>query len=174
MDVTKVDEVIDRYDCDKSWLVMILQDVQEVFNYLPVPALRHVAQRLELGLGHVYNVATFYSSLSLTERGRHLIRVCDGTACHLRSGPLVRDDIRRRLDIDAGETTKDKMFTLEVVACLGACALAPVMTVGTQYYGQMTPEKVRQTLETYRNDTTNGNRQIAAKHRDNKKTGGEV
>lgn len=152
MDLTKVDEVIDSYDGDKSWLVMILQDVQEAYNYLPVEALRHVAETLGLGLGHVCNVATFYRSFSLTERGRHLIRVCDGTACHLRGGPLLRDNICRELGIEEGETTPDKMFTLETVACLGACALAPVMTVGQQYHGQMTPEKVRQTIETYRDD----------------------
>ena len=154
MDLTKVDEIIDGYDGEKSWLVMVLQDVQETYNYLPAPALEHVADKLGVGMGHVYNVATFYSSFSLTERGRHLIRVCDGTACHLRGSDNLRDEITRRLGIKVGQTTPDKLFTLETVACLGACALAPVMTIGAEYHGQMTLDKVREVLEAYRNKAT--------------------
>ena len=150
MDLTKVDEIVAEYDVDKSWLVMVLQDVQEAYNYLPAPALRRVADRLDLGLGHVYNVATFYSSFSLEERGKHLIKVCDGTACHLRGAVNLRDEITRRLGITEGQTTADKMFTLEVVACLGACALAPVMAVGGQYHGQVTVGELQETLEAYR------------------------
>ena len=150
MDLKKVDEIVDGYDGDSSWLVMILQDVQDEYNYLPRPALKRVSELLDVSPSRVFNVATFYSSFSLTERGKHLIKVCDGTACHLRSGPLLRYEIERRLGIGEGQTTDDKMFTLEVVACLGACALAPVMTVGSQYHGQMTLEKVRQTLDEYR------------------------
>ncbi len=153
MDLTKVDEITESYDGDKSSLVMILQDVQDAYNYLPVPALRHVAKTLDVGLAHVYNVATFYSSFSLEERGQHLIRVCDGTACHLRGAINLRDEITRELGIKEDETTPDRMFTLETVACLGACALAPVMTVGKQYHGLMTPEKLRQTLDAYRSGT---------------------
>ncbi len=153
MNLTKVDEIIDRYNGDGSWLVMILQDVQEAFNYLPLQVLRHVSEVLGVSMSRIYNVATFYSSFSLTERGRHLIKVCDGTACHLRGARLLYDEIARTLKIDAGETTPDRVFTLETVACLGACALAPVMTVGSKYHGQMTREKLRHTLETYRNET---------------------
>ena len=152
MDLTRVDEIIDEYDGDKSWLVMILQDVQGVYNYLPAPSLRRVAGRLSLGMGHVYNVATFYSSFSLKERGKHVIRVCDGTACHLRGAVNLRDEITRQLGITEGETTADKMFTLEVVACLGACALAPVMAVGPQYHGQVTVDDLRETLEACRQE----------------------
>jgi len=151
MTPTKVDEILNRYECEDSWLVMILQDIQQEYNFLPAPALERVAEKLEVPLSRVYNVATFYSSFSLTERGKHLIRVCDGTACHLRGSSGLKDEITRQLGIEEGETTEDKMFTLEVVACLGACALAPVMTVGTKYHAQMTREKVREALETYRN-----------------------
>ena len=150
MTLTKVDKIIDEYQGEDSWLVMILQDVQEEYNFLPLPALERVAEKLNVPLSRVYNVATFYSSLSLTERGKHLIRVCDGTACHLRGFTNLRDEITRQLDIREGQTTEDKMFTLEVVACLGACALAPVMNIDGSYYGQMTPEKVRQTLAQYK------------------------
>jgi NADH:ubiquinone oxidoreductase subunit E len=150
MDLIKVDTIIEEYRRDKSWLVMILQDIQGVHNYLPPPALRRVAERLDVGLAHVYNVATFYSSFSLVERGRHLIRVCDGTACHLRGAVNLREEITRQLGITEGETTDDRLFTLEVVACLGACALAPVMSVGSEYHGQMTVDKLEETLEALR------------------------
>ena len=150
LDLAKVDEIIKGYGGDKSWLVMILQDVQEAYNYLPAPALERVAEVLGLSRSQVFNVATFYSSFSLEERGRYVIRVCDGTACHLRGAGNLRDQIRRLLGIGEGETTEDRMFTLEVVACLGACALAPVMSVSGEYYGQMTLEKIQQTLTQYR------------------------
>ncbi len=152
MDLSTVDRIIDSYDGEPASLVMILQDVQDACNYLPAPALKHVAGAMGVPLSRVYNVATFYASFSLTERGRHVIRVCDGTACHLRNSINIRDEICRRLGIEDGQTTDDKMFTLESVACLGACALAPVMVVGTEYHGQMTTEKVRETLEFYRNE----------------------
>ena len=151
MNLTAVDRIVDSYDGEKSSLVMILQDVQEACNHLPAPALERVSQRMSVPMSHVYRVATFYSSFSLTERGRHVIRVCDGTACHLRGSVNLRDEICRELNITVGETTEDKLFTLETVACLGACALAPVMTVGSEYQGQMTVEKVRETLDAYRN-----------------------
>ena len=150
MDLVKVDQIIEDFERDKSSLVMILQDVQDAYNYLPEPVMDHVAYLLDVPLSHVYNVATFYSSFSLTERGRHLIRVCDGTACHLCGALNLKEEIGRQLDIAVGETTPDKLFSLEVVACLGACALAPVMTVGHKYYGEMTPGKLRKTLELYR------------------------
>jgi NADH-quinone oxidoreductase subunit E len=153
MTLTKVDAIIDRYQNEDSWLVMILQDIQQEFNFLPKPALERVAEKLHIPLSRVYNVATFYSSFSLEERGKYLIKVCDGTACHLRGFTNLRDEITRQLGITPGKTTKDKMFTLEVVACLGACALAPVMTVNSAYYGQMTPKKIRETLEVYKKKT---------------------
>ena len=159
MELTKADEIVDEYQQDKSWLIMILQDIQEVYNYLPAEALDRVAERLGIALGQVYNVATFYSSFSLKPRGKHLVRVCDGTACHLRGAVNLREEITRLLGITEGQTTPDKMFTLEVVACLGACALAPVMTVGAEYHGQMTAEKLHQTLEEYsRSEKPVGNR----------------
>ena len=153
MNLKKVDEVIKKYDNNDSWLVMILQDVQEKYNYLPAEAIKRVAEKLQIPLSRVFNVATFYSSLSLAERGKHVIKVCDGTACHLRGFTNLRDEITRKLGIKENETTEDKKFTLEVVACLGACALAPVMTVGNEYHGNMTPEKVEETLNKYKRET---------------------
>ena len=146
MNLRKVDSLIKKYAADKSWLVMLLQDIQVEYNYLPQAALERVASKLNVPLTRVYNVATFYGSFSLTERGRHVIRVCDGTACHLRSTNSIRDEITRQLGIEKDQTTPDGKFTLEVVACLGACALAPVMTIDSEYYGGMTAEKVREVL----------------------------
>jgi NADH-quinone oxidoreductase subunit E len=150
MNLKKVDEIIDKYNGRDSWLVMILQDVQDEFNYLPEDALKHVAEKLNIPLSRVHSVATFYSSLSLTERGKYLIKVCDGTACHLRGFVNIRDKITREIGIEDGQTTSDKRFTLEVVACLGACALAPVMAVNSNYHGEMTLEKIEKTLNQYK------------------------
>lgn len=149
MNLKEIDEIINEYDGEDSSLVMILQDVQEEYNYLPATALERVAESLDVPLSRVYNVSTFYSSLSLTERGKHLIKVCDGTACHLRGFTNLRDEITRQLGIIEGQTTKDKMFTMEVVACLGACALAPVMAVDGKCYGNMNAEKLKAILDFY-------------------------
>lgn len=147
MNLRKVDNLIEKYGGDKSWLVMLLQDIQAEYNYLPQAALERVASKLRVPLTRVCNVATFYGSFSLTERGRHIIRVCDGTACHLRGTDSIRDEIMRQLAIGKDQTTSDGKFTLEVVACLGACALAPVIEIDSEYYGGMTPERVRDVLE---------------------------
>ncbi len=147
MKLSTVDNLIEKYGADESWLVMLLQDIQAEYNFLPRPALERVAAKLGVPLTRVYNVATFYGSFSLTERGRHILRVCDGTACHLRGTNAVRDEITRQLAIGEGETTPDGKFTLEVVACLGACALAPVITIDSEYHGGMTPERIREVLD---------------------------
>ncbi len=149
MNLKKVDEIIKKYNSNDSWLVMILQDVQQEYNYLPVDVIKHISEKLNIPLSRVFSVATFYSSLSLTERGKHLIKVCDGTACHLRGFVNIRDEISRQLGIEENETTEDKKFTLEVVACLGACALAPVMVVNTEYHGKMDATKIKETLDQY-------------------------
>jgi len=149
-DLKPVDAILEKYGCEASWLVMILQDTQEAYNWLPRPVLERVAERLDIPLSQVYNVATFYASFSLTRRGKHVVRVCDGTACHLKGATWLIKELERTLKVKEGGTTDDGLFTFETVACLGACALAPVMTVDTTYYGQMNPEKARKTLDRYR------------------------
>ena len=143
----KVDAILAEYPDPGGMLVGALQDVQEAYNYLPAAALEYVAEKLEVPLSHLYRLATFYSTFSLEERGKHIIRVCDGTACHLRGAVNLREEITRQLDIEPGQTTQDKMFTLETVACLGACALAPVMVVDDKYYEKVTPDRLRKILE---------------------------
>ncbi|MCK4999472.1 MAG: NADH-quinone oxidoreductase subunit NuoE [Anaerohalosphaera sp.] len=149
-DLTEVERIIAKYNGKDSWLVMILQDIQEAYNYLPEPTLELVAEKLNIPLSRVHSVATFYSSLSLQERGRHVIRVCDGTACHLKGFVNLRDEIERQTGLTEGQTTPDKRFSFEVVACLGACAIAPVMSVGNDYHGEMSAEKIKDVLSKYK------------------------
>jgi len=145
----KVVSVLDNYRRDKGMLVSILQDIQAEYNYLPRETLEQVSQGLDVPLSRVYSAATFFKALSLTPRGRHLINVCLGTACHVRGAVRVLEAMERDLDIKAGETTKDLKFTLETVNCVGACALGPVVIVDGEYFGQMKTEKVKGVLENY-------------------------
>jgi len=145
----RVVSVLDNYQRDKGMLVSILQDIQAEYNYLPRETLEQVSQGLDVPLSRVYSAATFFKALSLTPRGRHLINVCLGTACHVRGAVRVLEAMERDLDIKAGETTKDLKFTLETVNCVGACALGPVVIVDGEYFGQMKTEKVKGVLENY-------------------------
>jgi len=137
----KVDAIIEKYKRDKGFLVSILQDIQAEYNYLPKEALFDVSDSLGIPVSQVYGVATFYRAFSLTPRGRHLIQVCLGTACHVRGAPKVLEAIERKLKIKAGETTADKEYTLTTVNCLGACALGPVVVIDQEYHGQMNQSK---------------------------------
>jgi len=145
----QVDSVLERYQRDPGMLVAILQDVQAEHNYLPREALERVSEGLSVPLSQVYSVATFFKALSLEPRGRHLINVCLGTACHVRGAVKVLEAMERELAIKSGETTKDLAFTLETVNCVGACALGPVVIVDGEYHGQMNTEKVKGVLENY-------------------------
>jgi NADH-quinone oxidoreductase subunit E len=130
-------------------LIQVLQDIQAEFHYLPEEALREVAKALDLPLVQVYGVATFFKAFSLKPQGRHKCTVCLGTACHVRGAPNIIDGLERHLQIKSGETTKDMLFTLESVNCLGACALGPVVVVDGKYHGQMTPPKVKKMMADY-------------------------
>jgi len=131
-------------------LVGILQDIQAEYNYLPKEALVEVGQGLDIPLTQVYSVASFFKAFSLKPRGRHLINVCLGTACHVRGAVRILDEIERRLGIKAGETTKDLKYTLETVNCVGACALGPIVITDGEYSGQMKTDKVKNLLESYK------------------------
>ncbi|MBN1862795.1 MAG: NADH-quinone oxidoreductase subunit NuoE [Dehalococcoidales bacterium] len=145
----QVDSILKRYQRDPGMLVAILQDVQAEQNYLPREALERVGEGLGVPLSQVYSVATFFKALSLKPRGRHLINVCLGTACHVRGAVKVLEAIERELAIKSGETTEDLAFTLETVNCVGACALGPVVIVDKDYHGQMNSEKVKGVLKNY-------------------------
>ena len=144
-----MESILDNYQRDKGMLVSILQDIQAEYNYLPKEALVELSQALGAPLSQVYSVATFFKAFSLEPRGRHLINVCLGTACHVRRAVRVLEAIERELDIKASKTTKDLKFTLETVNCVGCCALGPVVIIDGEYYGQMKTDKVKALLENY-------------------------
>ncbi len=137
----KVCEILDRNGRDPNKLIPILQQIQEEYRYLPQRVLSFVAISLGLPPARVYGVATFYAHFALEPKGKYLIRLCDGTACHVRGSMKIYDALRAKLDLPDGQnTTKDMLFTVETVSCLGACGLAPVLMVNEDVHGQMTPE----------------------------------
>jgi NADH:ubiquinone oxidoreductase subunit E len=143
----KVKKHIKKYNSEKKALISILQDIQEEYNYLPQEALRIVSKTLGVPLIDIVGVATFYRAFSLEQRGNHLITVCLGTACHVRGGPKILEEFERKLNIEAGETSKDGQFSLETVACLGCCAIGPVVVVDGNYHAQTTIRKVGSILK---------------------------
>ena len=146
----KVKSFISKYSNEKKALLSILQDIQEEYNYLPKEALINVSKILDIPLIDVIGVATFYSSFSLKPRGKYIITTCLGTACHVKGGPKILNEFERKLNIPAGSTTADKQFTLETVACLGCCAIGPVVEVDGNYYSQTTIKTVNSILKKYR------------------------
>jgi NADH-quinone oxidoreductase subunit E len=146
----KVQQVLQKHQHDKSELVGILQDIQAEIGYLPKEVLQEASKGLNVPLSRVYSVATFFKAFSLKPRGRHLINVCLGTACHVRGATKVLERVEQELKIKAGETTPDLNFTLETVNCVGACALGPMVIVGEDYHGEMTPEAVGSVLANYK------------------------
>ena len=143
----RVDAILKRFDGPSGKVIGLLQDVQAEFNYLPEDALLYLSEKSGIPMSQLYAVARFYHAFSLQPRGKHIIRVCLGTACHLKGGGPIADAITRKLGIEHGQTTPDQMFTLERVNCLGACALAPVVTVDNKYYGKMTIVKMMKLVE---------------------------
>lgn len=146
----KVKKIVDRYGAKKNSLIAILQDIQEVFNYLPKEALIFLNRAMEVPLARIYEVATFYNAFSLTPRGKYLVDVCAGTACHVKGAFNLLESLERKLEIKCTETTKDEMFTLEKVRCLGCCSLAPVVRIGGDVYAYLTQDKIPKILRNYK------------------------
>jgi NADH:ubiquinone oxidoreductase subunit E len=146
-DLEKLDDILKKYEGEPGALIPVLQDVNQEYNYLPKYALKYVSEKLDVPLSQVYHVATFYTAFSLVPQGEHLIKVCQGTACHVRGTTRVLDEIERVLNIKPNETTPDLKYSLKTVNCLGACALGPVMVLDGDYHGQMNSSKVRKFLE---------------------------
>ena len=134
--------IVKKHGGDKSALIAVLQEIQEAFNYLPKDALTAAGKALGIPISRVYEVATFYNAFSLKPRGEHIVKICMGTACHVRGASAIQDKMERTLCIKPGETTADKKFSLETVNCVGACALGPVVVIDTEYHGQVTMAKV--------------------------------
>lgn len=138
----QLDKILSRYDGEKSDLIPILQEAQESFGYLPEGVMQKIARFLRLPESTVYGVGTFYAQFTFIPTGRKRVSVCRGTACHVRGGARILREVERRLGLKPGETSSDMEYSLETVACIGACALAPTMRIGKETYGQMTTRKV--------------------------------
>ena len=146
-----ISHLLEHYQPDegKGALMGLLQDIQEELGYLPVEALEAVSKHLKIPLSHIHGVISFYAQFSLVPRGKHIIKMCMGTACHIRGGQMVLDEIRSYLGLNGKDTTDDRLFSLEVVRCLGTCFLAPVMMIGNKYFGKLTTAKVRKIIKSY-------------------------
>lgn len=149
VDFSKIDEVLNTYECKKSNLIAILQKIQEIYRYLPLDAMTYVGTKIEgLSPATVYGVATFYAQFSLDPKGKYEIKLCDGTACHVRGSMPVLDAVRAKLNLSADKsTTDDGLFSLETVSCLGACGLAPVVVINSDVYPKMTADAVKVALD---------------------------
>jgi NADH-quinone oxidoreductase subunit E len=147
MDLKSVDLIVDKHQEKRTALISILHDVQDRYKYLPEEALKMVASRLRMDINEIYGVATFYKSFSLVPKGKHSVTLCLGTACHVRGGPKILRELKTLLNIEPGQTTPDKQFSLNVVNCLGVCAIGPVMFVDGKFYGEMNSLKAKRVIE---------------------------
>jgi NADH-quinone oxidoreductase subunit E len=151
--LTVVDGILERYQKKPSAIISILRDIQGEYRYLPREVFPYVARELKMSEATVFSVATFYENFSLEPKGKHIIKVCDGTACHVRKSVPILEALRKELSLsEKKRTTDDMLFTLETVACLGACGLSPVVTVDDRVYGSMTPEKAIELLTALRKE----------------------
>jgi NADH-quinone oxidoreductase subunit E len=148
-----VDEILSHYEGQPGALIPVLQHTQEAYGYLSRPAMAIIAAKLRMPAARVYGVATFYAQFHLKPRGKNIIRVCLGTACHVRGGERIAEQLGESLGVVPGETTTDGLFTLEKVACLGACGLAPAMVVNAATYGRLTPKTALDIIARYRSES---------------------
>jgi NADH-quinone oxidoreductase subunit E len=149
IDLTRAQEILDEYAETRGPLIPVLQEIQDAYGYVPKPAVALIARRLGVSPHQVFGVITFYAQFHLTPRGKHVLRACCGTACHVRGAKRVTDKIRELLGVLPGETTPDGLFTYEQVACIGACGMAPVMMIDERTFGDLDPDKVTGNIEKY-------------------------
>jgi NADH-quinone oxidoreductase subunit E len=148
-DYSNLDTILKKHEFKSSNIIAILQDTQETYRYLPKEAFSYISEKIGISRAKIYSVATFYENFSLEPKGEFIIKVCDGTACHVRKSVPILEKLRKELNLSETKTTTDDLiFTLETVSCLGACGLAPAMTVNDKVYGSMTPEKATEILNT--------------------------
>lgn len=149
----KVNEIIEVHGNNKSSIITVLQDIQEEYRYLPMEVLEYVSKKMDVSPSKIFGIATFYENFSLEPKGKYIIKICDGTACHVRKSIPILEALRKELSLsNKKKTTDDMLFTLETVSCLGACGLAPVLTVNEKVYGSMTPDSTRALLNGLRED----------------------
>jgi len=149
VEISRIDQIIDKYEGQEGILIQLLLDIQQELNWIPKEAAERISQRLNIPESQVYRVASFYTAMSLKPRGRHMVSVCMGTACHIRGSPRLLDRIKDILKIQPGETSPDRRFTLNTVNCLGCCALGPVMVVDGKYHGKLAPAEAEEVLKNY-------------------------
>lgn len=155
-DKKQLDGILKAHDYNKTAVIAIMQDIQKIYHYLPQEMLTYIAGELGLSEAKVYGVATFYENFSLEPKGKYVIKICDGTACHVRNSTAILDEIRGILGVTQEKpTTEDMLFTVETVSCLGACGLAPVCTVNDKVHPAMTPEKARALIEELKEEAAN-------------------
>ena len=145
-------EILHSYPAQQRYSLAIMQDMQKKYNYIPREGMEELAEYLSCPLSSLYSMATFYKALSLKPKGKHIIKLCDGTACHIKGSSSLKDGITRILGIKEGEVTEDGMFSLELVNCLGSCALSPVMVVDDDYHGKVAVDKIDEILDSYRKE----------------------
>lgn len=148
--IESIEKIIHSYECSQRHALAIMQDMQRTYQYVPREGMEALAGYLGCPVSALYAMATFYKALSLVPKGEHIIKCCDGTACHIRGASTLIDGVRRELGIGPGETTEDGFFSFETVNCLGSCALAPVLMVDDVYYGKVTLEKLKEILNDVR------------------------
>jgi len=150
LDYRELDRIIEEdYQNNKENLIMILQAIQKTYNYIPKPALSYLAVKIGVPVSQIYGVATFYSTFSLTPRGRNIISICLGTACHVRGGDRIHDTLLDQLQVHDGQTTPDNRFTLESVRCIGCCSLGPVIKVNEDMHARLKPDEIKSILSRY-------------------------
>jgi NADH-quinone oxidoreductase subunit E/NADP-reducing hydrogenase subunit HndA len=148
--VAKLHEIIDKHKGKPGGLIPVLEEAQVALEYLPMSVQKKIARELNLPLSRVYGVVTFYSFFTMTPRGKYTVRVCLGTACYVRGGKAIAETVQKDLGINEGETTPDRLFTLETIRCLGACGLGPVVVVNEDVHGRVKPSKVKEILGNYK------------------------
>ena len=149
IDLQKIDAIIDKYDSDHEALLMIMQDISDIYNYVPPEVVPVLENRLGVKESLIYSVATFYKTISLEPRGKYIINVCTGTACHVRGADRIMDALQEKLKIKEGQTTDNRLFSLEAVRCVGCCASGPVITVNRETYGGLDRSKALKVIEEY-------------------------
>ncbi len=146
----EIDKVVEQYNGDSTLIIAILQDIQEAMGYVPKESISYLAEKLEVSPAKIFGIVTFYAQFRLHPLGKYIIMLCEGTACHVNSAPLISKAITDELRIEGGQTTEDGLFSLEKVACIGCCSLSPVMVINGETYAMLTPDATRKVLKEYK------------------------
>jgi NADH-quinone oxidoreductase subunit E len=155
---SSIDRILEKYEYNRSSLIAVMQDIQKEYNYLPEDVLEYVSAKMEITPSKIFSVATFYENFSLEPKGKYLIKVCDGTACHVRKSIPILNALRKELGLNENKnTTDDMLFTIDTVSCLGACGLAPVITINDKVYAKMTPESAVEVIKQIRKENSDEN-----------------